>query len=94
MNSGALDGSAERQWRVAETLVPAGRLQGMDAAAEAGPGAQSPPHKHPNGEEVFVIDGAIEDEFGAYPAGTRIGTRPDLRTRKIAKGAILHVRLE
>jgi anti-sigma factor ChrR (cupin superfamily) len=27
------------------------------------------PHAHPGGEEIFVLDGAIEDEEGRYAAG-------------------------
>jgi anti-sigma factor ChrR (cupin superfamily) len=34
------------------------------------PGAESPHHTHPGGEEVFVLGGGFEDEFGAYPART------------------------
>ena len=32
-------------------------------------GAPSPHHSHPGGEEIFVIEGAIEDEFGRYEKG-------------------------
>ncbi len=28
------------------------------------------PHVHPGGEEIFVLDGVLEDEEGAYPQGT------------------------
>jgi anti-sigma factor ChrR (cupin superfamily) len=27
-------------------------------------------HSHPGGEEIFVLDGVFEDEFGTYPKGT------------------------
>ena len=30
------------------------------------------PHKHFGGEEVFVLKGTLEDEYGHYPAGTWI----------------------
>ena len=51
----------------------------LDGPVEAGivtsavrydPGAESPHHTHPGGEEVFVLEGGFEDEFGAYPART------------------------
>lgn len=51
------------------------------AGAEAGratsivryePGSQFPPHKHPLGEEFFVLDGVFSDEYGDYPAGTYV----------------------
>ena len=43
------------------------------------PGTRLPPHDHPGGEEVFVLEGGFEDEFGRYgqghwlrmPAGSR-----------------------
>ena len=34
------------------------------------PGAHFPPHTHPNGEEVFVLDGVFSAEQGDSPAGT------------------------
>jgi anti-sigma factor ChrR (cupin superfamily) len=34
------------------------------------PGTQFNPHRHFGGEEIFVLDGVFEDEFGRYPAGT------------------------
>lgn len=41
------------------------------------PGAQTPPrHKHIGDELIFVIEGAISDEFGTVTAGN-MGYRPD-----------------
>lgn len=34
------------------------------------PGTQLGAHRHDGGEEIFVLEGVFEDEFGAYPAGT------------------------
>jgi anti-sigma factor ChrR (cupin superfamily) len=34
------------------------------------PGSFFPFHEHGGGEEVFVLDGTFEDEYGTYPAGT------------------------
>ena len=34
------------------------------------PDTTFPDHEHPGGEELFVIDGAIEDEHGAYGPGS------------------------
>ncbi len=36
------------------------------------PGTQFNPHRHYGGEEIYVLDGVFEDEFGRYPAGTWI----------------------
>ena len=35
-------------------------------------GSSFPPHDHPEGEEIFVLDGVYSDETGDYPAGTYI----------------------
>jgi anti-sigma factor ChrR (cupin superfamily) len=34
------------------------------------PGTEFQPHRHWGGEEIFVLDGVFEDEFGTYPKGT------------------------
>ena len=34
------------------------------------PGARFPAHDHPEGEEIFVLDGVFSDEHGDWPAGT------------------------
>ncbi|MEK8089592.1 cupin domain-containing protein [Thermithiobacillus plumbiphilus] len=34
------------------------------------PGTHFQPHRHYGGEEIFVLDGVFQDEFGDYPAGT------------------------
>ncbi len=36
------------------------------------PGTRFQPHRHWGGEEIYVIAGTFEDEFGRYPAGTWI----------------------
>lgn len=33
-------------------------------------------HKHPLGEEILVLDGVFEDEYGSYPTGTYIRNPP------------------
>jgi anti-sigma factor ChrR (cupin superfamily) len=58
------------------------------------PGAESQPHTHPGGEEVFVIDGEFADDDGVYPAGTWTRNPPGSGHRIWSeKGAILLVRL-
>lgn len=34
------------------------------------PGTQFNAHRHFGGEEIYVLEGIFEDEFGQYPAGT------------------------
>ncbi len=36
------------------------------------PGSNFASHQHPDGEEIFVIDGVFSDEAGDYPAGSFI----------------------
>lgn len=40
------------------------------------PGAGFAAHSHPLGEEIFVLDGIFQDEYGVYPAGTYIKNPP------------------
>src|SRR5688572_8410613 len=37
------------------------------------------PRRQDGGEEIFVIDGTLEDEQGSYPAGTYLRNPPDTR---------------
>lgn len=34
------------------------------------PGTQFNSHRHYGGEEIYVLEGVFEDEFGSYPTGT------------------------
>lgn len=34
------------------------------------PGTRFQPHRHHGGEEILVLDGVFQDEWGSYPAGT------------------------
>ncbi len=55
-------------------------------------GAGPFPHDHPHGEEVFVLDGADEDEHGVYPARTWIRNPPGSRHAPLSRdGAVLLV---
>lgn len=40
------------------------------------PGSRFAEHSHPNGEETFVLEGELEDEYGRYPAGTYFRNPP------------------
>jgi len=35
------------------------------------------PHRHIGGEEIFVLEGTFEDEFGSYPKGTWLRNPPN-----------------
>jgi anti-sigma factor ChrR (cupin superfamily) len=58
------------------------------------PGSYFPPHTHPNGEEIFVLDGVFSDENGDYPAGTYIRNPPGSYHKPFTKeGCRLFVKL-
>ena len=54
-----------------------------------------PPHKHPLGEEIFVLDGVFSDERGDYSAGTYIRNPPNSQHSPFSReGCTLFVKLE
>lgn len=57
-------------------------------------GARFDAHDHPQGEEIFVLDGTLEDEHGVYPAGTYIKNPPGSRHSPFThSGCTLFVKL-
>ncbi len=40
------------------------------------PGTAAPAHTHPDGEEILVLEGVLEDDQGHYPAGTWLRQPP------------------
>ncbi|SMF83476.1 cupin domain-containing protein [Pseudobacteriovorax antillogorgiicola] len=48
----------------------------VTSIVEYKPGASFKPHRHPKGEEIFVLSGVFSDENGDYPAGTYIRNPP------------------
>ena len=61
--------------------------------ARFAPGAEAHKHDHPGGEEIYVIEGAIEDENGVHEAGTWIRF-PDgsSHTPRSKDGALIYVK--
>ena len=54
-----------------------------------------PPHQHPQGEEIYVLDGVFCDETGDYPAGTYIRNPPGSFHQPYTKeGCTLFVKLD
>lgn len=95
MNTGVLDWQPRNDngvWQ--KPLYRQGGYREWTMLLKIDPGAESPHHSHPNGEEVFVIDGEFSDEFGTYPAGTWTRSPPGSSHKVTSeKGAILYVRL-
>ena len=59
------------------------------------PGSFFPAHQHPQGEELYVLDGVFSDENGDYPAGTYIRNPPGSRHKPFTKeGCTLFVKLD
>ncbi len=58
------------------------------------PGAAFPSHQHDRGEEIFVLDGTLSDEFGDYGPGTYIKNPPGSSHAPFSKeGCTLFVKL-
>lgn len=57
------------------------------------PGVKVPDHDHPLGEEIFVIEGSLEDREGVYPAGAWVRYPAGSRHSPSSKtGCILYVK--
>lgn len=51
-------------------------------------------HSHPGGEEIFVLEGVFEDEFGQYPKGTWLRNPPDsIHTPFSTEGCLIYVKV-
>ena len=71
--------TAAMDWQPSPTPQVLRKRLYLVGAAESGrvtsivrylPGSAFPPHDHPVGEEILVLDGTFCDEHGAYPAAT------------------------
>ena len=52
------------------------------------------PHLHLGGEEIFVVEGIFEDEFGAYPKGTWLRNPSGSRHTPFSKsGCLIYVKV-
>lgn len=50
-------------------------------------------HRHIGGEEIFVLEGTFEDEFGSYPKGTWLRNPPNsFHTPFTKEGCIIYVK--
>jgi anti-sigma factor ChrR (cupin superfamily) len=58
------------------------------------PGATFPPHDHPEGEEILVLEGVFSDEHGDWPAGTFLLNPEGFHHAPFSKdGCLLFVKL-
>ena len=52
-----------------------------------------PEHTHPGGEEIFVLEGTFEDDYGVYPKGTWIRSPHLSKHKPYSKhGCLIYVR--
>ena len=59
------------------------------------PGSFFPVHQHPQGEEIYVVDGVFSDENGDYPAGSYIRNPPGSFHKPFTRdGCTLFVKLD
>ena len=53
-----------------------------------------PPHDHPEGEEILVLDGVFSDEHGDWPAGSYLLNPEGFRHAPFSKpGCLIFVKL-
>lgn len=58
------------------------------------PGTQFQRHSHLGGEEIFVLEGVFEDEFGSYPKGTWLRNPVgSIHTPFSQKGCLIYVKV-
>ncbi len=57
-------------WRKRLHLVGPPESGQVTSVVRYDPGSAFPAHPHPDGEEIFVLDGIFSDEHGEWPAGT------------------------
>jgi hypothetical protein len=57
-------------WRKRVHLVGPPESGQVTAVVRYEPHARFPTHDHPEGEEIFVLEGVFSDEHGNWPAGT------------------------
>ncbi len=58
------------------------------------PGTEVPEHDHPGGEEVFVLEGGIEDEDGTYGKGDWLRSPPGSRhSVRSEQGCLMYVKV-
>ncbi len=58
------------------------------------PASEFPPHDHPEGEEILVLEGVFSDEHGDWPAGTYLLNPEGFRHTPFSReGCVLFVKL-
>lgn len=81
-------------WRKRVHLVGAPESGQVTSIVRYEPESSFPAHDHPEGEEIFVLDGVFSDEHGDWPAGTYLLNPEGFRHAPYSKeGCLLFVKL-
>lgn len=81
-------------WRKRLHLVGPPESGQVTSVVRYEPGSSFPAHPHPDGEEIYVIDGVFSDEHGDWPAGTFLLNPEGFEHAPFSKqGCILFVKL-
>ena len=95
--------TAAMDWQLSPGAGVCRKRLELRGAAESGrvtsivrydPGSRFPPHEHPDGEEILVLEGVFADEHGTYPAGTYLLNPEGFRhAPRSDEGCVLLVKL-
>lgn len=80
-----------RRWPLEREAPESGQVTSL---VEYLPKAQFPQHEHPNGEEIYVLEGVFSDESGDYPAGSYLRSPAGSRHSPFSEeGCLIFVKL-
>ena len=81
-------------WRKRLDLTGAKEASRVTSVVRYDPDSAFHSHPHPDGEEIFVLDGVFSDEHGDYPAGTFLLNPEGFEHAPFSKpGCVLFVKL-
>ncbi len=81
-------------WRKRVHLVGLPESGQVTSIVRYQPDSRFPPHDHPEGEEILVLEGVFSDEHGDWPVGTFLLNPEGFRHAPFSKsGCILFVKL-
>jgi anti-sigma factor ChrR (cupin superfamily) len=81
-------------WRKRVHLVGPPESGQVTSVVRYEPRSRFPPHDHPDGEEILVLEGVFSDEHGDWPAGTYLLNPEGFRHEPFSQpGCVLFVKL-
>ncbi len=85
---------AEGVWRKRLEHIGGAESGRVTSIVRYDPGSRFPPHPHPEGEEILVLEGTFADEHGSYPAGSYLlNPEGHVHAPRTAEGCVLFVKL-